>query len=192
MVGIRSGPVHNTTNLMLLSLTTISTTTEAHAVSVKRWTPLLFSCQISNNEWRSVQKGYVKQEQECFWPLFWSHHYRANGTVTSNEKAFSAGGANVRWNSTMMLNDPKNNINSAVFISIFFFREHLSASNKHICFLLLSLRWNKSWKAEERTYLFFTCRILLLWHCNRSCRSNHNSRQKPMILVTPWCWTFQK
>ena len=63
------------------------------------------------------------------------------------EKAFSAGGANVRWNSTMMLNDPKNNINSAVFISIFFFREHLSASNKHICFLQLFLRSNKSWKA---------------------------------------------
>ena len=92
---------------------------EAMAVMVKRWTPLLFSCQISNNEWRSVQKGYVKQEQECFWPLFWSHRYRANGTVTSNEKAFSAGGANVRWNSTMMLKNPKNNINPAVFISIF-------------------------------------------------------------------------
>ena len=93
------------------------------------------------------KNGYVKQEQECFWPLFWSHHYRANGTVASNEKAFSAGGANVRWNSTMMLNDPKNNINPAVFISIFFFREHLSASNKHICFLQLFLRWNKSCKA---------------------------------------------
>ena len=92
-----------------------------------------------------------------------------SGTVTSNEKAFSAGGANVRWNSTMMLNDPKNNINSAVFISIFFFREHLSASNKHICFLQLFLRWNKSCKALAGAVagtmnlfiLHFNCRIML-------------------------------
>jgi len=47
----------------------------------------------------------------------------------------------------MRLNDPKNNSNPAVFISIFSFRERLLASNKHICFLLLSLRWNDFWKA---------------------------------------------
>ena len=38
---------------------------------------------------------------------------------------------------TMMLNDPKNNSNPAVFVGIFF-REHLLARNKKNCFLLLS------------------------------------------------------
>jgi len=35
----------------------------------------------------------------------------------------SGGGPNVKWNSTVMLNDPQNDSNPAVFISIFF-RQH--------------------------------------------------------------------
>ena len=75
IVGIRSDHAYNTTHLLVLSLTTTSTTTafllvigivrEALVVAVKRWPPLLFSCQsccwrtlllLHNNGWWSFQK----------------------------------------------------------------------------------------------------------------------------------------
>ena len=129
---------------------------------VKRWTPLLFSCQISNNEWRSVQKGYVKQEQECFWPLFWSHHYRANGTVTSKRKllvqAARTSDGTPQWCWTIQRITSIQPFSSASSSSVNTFRQATNIFASCSC-SFVGIRVARPWLApspEQWTYLFFT------------------------------------
>ena len=117
---------------------------EALVVVVKRWTPLLFSWSNQQLLWTP----FGKKQNYCFlllslrWKIFWKApalaekqstylfftsivEYCYYGTVTV--------AADVTINHVeaddlghiMMLNDTKNTRNPAVFIGIFFFREHL-------------------------------------------------------------------
>ena len=111
-----------TTNLLVLLLKTKSIITafllvigivrEALAVVVKRWTPVLFSCQILllNNVVAAAQQRLMKlpnmdmanRSRSAFDPYYCS--------------LGSEGREDVRCFYTMMLNDQNNNSNPAVFI----------------------------------------------------------------------------
>ena len=196
MVGIRSGHVYNTTNLLLLSLTTLSTTTEALAVSVKRWAPLLFS--LSNQQQRVMKRPKMDIVSVLLTPIL-EPSYRANAAVTAKEKAFSGGGANVRWNSTMRLNDPKNNSNPVVCV-VNFFREHLldfsvavafggscGSPSRHFAVPSCGIRsntrkWNQS--AFDRLLLLLEFPIICMWAITRAL-GQLKSTQLPIILKFP-------
>ena len=64
---------------------------------VKRWTPftLLFSSQQQRVKKRPKMDMSNRSNRSAFDHLFWSHRYLANGNFASNEKACSAGGANL-------------------------------------------------------------------------------------------------
>lgn len=128
-------------------------------------------CSNQGRQWRwswndrllysSLVKSATTKEQECFWPRFWSHHNRANGTVASYEKAFSAGGANIRWNSTMVLNDPKitaiQPFSSASSSSVNTFRQATNIFASCSCsFIRIRVGPWLARSAEQWPYLFFT------------------------------------
>ena len=115
-----------TTNLLVLLLKTKSIITafllvigivsEAMAVAVKRWTPLLFSCQsccwrtlllLHNNGWWSLQNWRVRSAV-CR-PILWSHHYESECRKPAAADAGSSGseGQRERWMEQSEWNPPR-------------------------------------------------------------------------------------